>query len=141
MRSLKIEKKLATSGSLEEMKKLIAQFYYSTPDRITYVEHETHWKVKNGEKEVTPVVVRQGKRFVFGVAAQSFKGTFSGLMSGGDNGESAWWKDAERTLSYTAPEARASTIRRIASTYRWSAPSTLVTQLLKRQAGLGKWKS
>ena len=67
MKKPKISKKLATSGSLEEMKKLIAEFYYSQPERITYIDHETYWQVKSGEKVVTPIVVQQGKRFVFGV--------------------------------------------------------------------------
>jgi hypothetical protein len=62
----KITKKLATSDSLDELTKLIAEFYYSKPERITFTDHETHWKVQNGEKVVTPIVVQQGKRFVFG---------------------------------------------------------------------------
>jgi len=65
----KIARKLATAGSLEDVKKLIAQFYASTPDRITLIDHGTHWQVQSGERVVTPIVVQQGKRFIFGVGA------------------------------------------------------------------------
>jgi hypothetical protein len=64
----KITKKLATSGSLEELKKLIAEFYASKPERISFIDKDTHWQVQSGEKVVTPIVVQNGKRFVFGVA-------------------------------------------------------------------------
>lgn len=62
----KIAKKLATSGSLEELKKLIAEFYYSKPERITFTDRGTHWQVQSGEKVMSPIIVQQGKRFVFG---------------------------------------------------------------------------
>jgi len=63
----KITKKLATSGSLEELKMLVAEFYATKPDRITFIAKDTHWQVQSGEKVVTPIVVQVGKRFVFGV--------------------------------------------------------------------------
>jgi len=70
-RQLQIKQKLASSGSLNEtgIKKLIAEYYYSRPERITLIDQGTHWQVKNGEKLVSPVVVKQGKRYVFGIMA------------------------------------------------------------------------
>lgn len=62
----KLSLKLATSGSLESMRKLIAEFYACKPDRITFIDRHTHWAVQSGSKEVTPIVVQDGKRFVFG---------------------------------------------------------------------------
>jgi hypothetical protein len=60
--------KLASAGSLEAITKLIAEFYFTTPDRIALSEQTGHWSVRNGEKAVSPIVVRVGRRFVFGVA-------------------------------------------------------------------------
>ena len=62
----KVSLKLGTSGSLESMRKVIAEFYVCKPDRITFVDHHMFWGVKSGEKEVTPIVIQDGKRFVFG---------------------------------------------------------------------------
>ncbi len=62
----KLSLKLATSGSLESMRKLIAEFYVCKPDRITFIDRHTFWAVQNGEKKMAPIVVQEGKRFVFG---------------------------------------------------------------------------
>lgn len=62
----KIKKKLATSGSLESLKRLIAEFYATKPERIAFIDQGSHWQVQSGEKVVTPIVVQNGKRFVFG---------------------------------------------------------------------------
>jgi hypothetical protein len=66
--AVKLSQKLASAGSLDALRSLIAQFYYSTPDRIVLTDAQSHWQVQNGDKRVSPIVVRQGKRFVFGVA-------------------------------------------------------------------------
>lgn len=66
----KVEKKMASSGSLEALKALVAEFYYTTPDRITFIDSGSHWQVMSGAKLVTPIVVRQGKRFVFGLGGE-----------------------------------------------------------------------
>lgn len=63
----KLRLKLATSGSLEGMRKLIANFYACKPDRITFIDRHAFWAVQSGEKGVDPIVVQNGKRFEFGV--------------------------------------------------------------------------
>lgn len=63
---IKIKMKLASSGSLDGIRQLIAEFYVTTPDRIGLTREEKFWKVTSGDKSVTPVVVQQGRRFVFG---------------------------------------------------------------------------
>jgi hypothetical protein len=60
-------KKLASAGSLDALKKLIAEFYATGAERITLTEKGDYWSVQSGEKPVTPVVAKVGKRFVFGM--------------------------------------------------------------------------
>lgn len=66
--NVKISQKIASSGSLDELKKLIAKFYVTTPDRIRLSEGAGCWLVMVGEKPVRPLVAQSGKRYVFGVA-------------------------------------------------------------------------
>lgn len=58
--------KIASSGTLEALRGLIADFYATKPARITIAWVGTHWQVWVGEKEMTPIVTHKRGRFVFG---------------------------------------------------------------------------
>lgn len=67
MRKVRIGQKLASTGSLEALKGLVAEFYVTTPERIRFSEGAGCWLVMVGEKPVATVVVEAGRRFIFGV--------------------------------------------------------------------------
>ena len=55
--------KFASAGTVEQIKKLIADFYYSQPEKITIAENGT---VYNNGRELSTFVIKQGKRYIFG---------------------------------------------------------------------------
>lgn len=67
MSAPKITKKLATSGTLDGLRGLVAEFYATRPECIALIDQGSHWQVQSGAKVVTPIVIRTSKRFVFGV--------------------------------------------------------------------------
>ncbi len=72
---MKLKQKLASSGSLEGLKKLVAEFYCCLPVKVQFSSFGDHYSVglqdpgrlDNPLKVMVPVVVQQGRRFVFGV--------------------------------------------------------------------------
>lgn len=61
-----LSKVFASSGSLEGVANLILEFYAGEPVSLVSIDEKTYNVVK-GEKVLTPIVVRAGRRFWFGV--------------------------------------------------------------------------
>lgn len=53
----------ASAGDLTSMKKLVAEFYYTTPDKITFLESG---QVVNNRKLCKTVITQKKKRYYFG---------------------------------------------------------------------------
>lgn len=53
----------ASAGDLTSIKKLIAEFYYTTPDKITFSESG---QVVNNGKVLKTVITQRKKRYYFG---------------------------------------------------------------------------
>ena len=64
---MKLKLKLASSSTFDGIKDCIAKFYVCATDEISLIPENSYWRVRVGKaKDVTPVVVRHGKRFEFG---------------------------------------------------------------------------
>lgn len=53
----------ASAGDLTSIKRLIADFYYTTPDKITFLESG---QVVNNGKPLKTVIMQKKKRYYFG---------------------------------------------------------------------------